>query len=101
MVYSFNTDEPTGMDLSHNIYSIDVYNEVGCYVAVAMHASGYQTLVSFKDRVRMYNIVMDKLKYYKETIVKSCKDLKFSNGCQFWAGTKEIYYTLFNTHIDR
>jgi WD40 repeat protein len=54
-------------------------------------------LVSFKDRVRMYNIVVNKLKAYQETILKSCKDLKFSHGCQYWAAASGISVIVCDT----
>ena len=46
--------------------------------------------MSFKDRIRLYNVLMNKLKYCKEAILKNCKCLKYSNGAQFWAAASAI-----------
>lgn len=49
----------------------------GVYITgMAVHYAGYQILVSFKDRVRMYFILMDKLKTVKETVLKACKNIQ-------------------------
>jgi hypothetical protein len=42
-------------------------------------------LVSFKDRVRLFNILVDRLQGYQEVILKNCKEAKFSNGGQYFA----------------
>lgn len=66
-------------------------------LAMAVHYSGYQLLVSFKDRVRMYFILMDKLKQCKETVLKACKNLKFCNNGQYWAGASSINVVIYET----
>lgn len=66
-------------------------------LAVAVHHNGFQVLVSFKDRVRLYNVLLDKLKQYKEVIQKLCKELKFCNGGQFWAGASTINVVIYDT----
>jgi WD40 repeat protein len=76
MVHSFRTDEP---------------------ISVALHSSGFQVLVSFKDRVRMYNVLMDKLRPYKETVQKMCREVRFSNGCQYWAAASTINVVVYET----
>ena len=65
--------------------------------AVAIHTNGLQVLISFKDCVRLYNILRNNLKVYKETIVRSCQDLKFSSGCQFWAAASGLSVLVFDT----
>ena len=76
LVYNFNNDEP---------------------IAVAFHNSGFQILVSFKDRIKLYNVLLDKLKQSKETILKNCKCLKFSNGSQYWAAASAVNIVIYET----
>lgn len=66
-------------------------------ISCAIHSAGFQALVSFKDRVRLYNVLMDKLKPYKETIMKNCKCLKFSHGSQYWAAASAITVSVYDT----
>lgn len=54
-------------------------------------------LVGSKDRVRLYNILQDKLKYFRETVQKSCRELRFSNGCQYWAGACAMTIVIYDT----
>eukprot|EP01032_Pedospumella_encystans_P021980 gene21980-24919_t len=66
-------------------------------ISVAFHSSGFQVLVSFKDRIKLYNVLMDKLKPSKEAILKNCKCLKFSNGSQYWAAASAINIVVYET----
>jgi hypothetical protein len=66
-------------------------------ISVAFHSSGFQVLVSFKDRIKLYNVLMDKLKQSKEAILKNCKCLKFSNGSQYWAAASAINIVVYET----
>ena len=59
--------------------------------------TGFQVLVGFKDRVRLYNILSDKFKLYRETLQKSCKELKYSNGCQYWAGASAMVLVVYDS----
>ena len=59
--------------------------------------SGFQVLVGFKDRVRLYNILIDKFKLYRETIQKSCRELRYSNGCQYWAGASAMTLVIYDS----
>jgi WD40 repeat protein len=66
-------------------------------LSVAFHSSGFQVLVSFKDRIKLYNVLSDKLKQSKEAILKNCKCLKFSNGSQYWAAASAINIVVYET----
>ena len=58
---------------------------------------GFQVLVGFKDRVRLYNILSEKFKLYRETQQKHCKELKYSNGCQYWAGASAMVLVVYDS----
>eukprot|EP01039_Chlorochromonas_danica_P002482 gene2482-2720_t len=66
-------------------------------ITVAFHPSGYQILVSFKDRIRSYHVLIDKIKPFRETIVKNAKCLKYSNGGQYWAAASAINVSVYET----
>mmetsp|Transcript_15032 Transcript_15032/g.16277 ORF Transcript_15032/g.16277 Transcript_15032/m.16277 type:complete len:1892 (-) Transcript_15032:105-5780(-) len=66
-------------------------------LACALHTSGFQVLVSFKDRIRMYNILMDKIKFHRETVLKNCKCIRYSNGSQYWAAASGINVCVYET----
>lgn len=65
--------------------------------ALAMHPSGFQLIVAFKEKLKLYNILMDKLKFFKETTAKNCRDVQFSHGGQYFAATSAINVLIFDT----
>ena len=54
-------------------------------VTVAIHPTGFQTIVGFRDRFRLYNIMLDQLALHSEVMCKKCLDVKFSNGGHLFA----------------
>jgi len=60
--------------------------------ALAFHPSGYHIVVAFSDKLKFMSInihgqsKMDKNRHYKEiSQFKNCKEIKFSNGGQYFA----------------
>jgi hypothetical protein len=47
-------------------------------ISVAIHPSGYYLAASFIDRIRMYHILHDELRQYKNVELKNCSKMKFS-----------------------
>jgi len=41
-------------------------------ISVAMHPSGYYMAASFIDKIRMYHILHDELRHYKNIEIKNC-----------------------------
>ena len=66
-------------------------------LAVAVHPDGFSCLIAFKDRVRLYNILADKLVLFRETIMKNASDVKFSHGGHMWAAASSINISVFDT----
>lgn len=66
-------------------------------LAVSVHPNGFSVLISFKDRVRLYNILTDKLNLHHEAILKNCRELKFSNGGHVWAAASSINVLVYDT----
>lgn len=69
-------------------------------LSVAIHPSGYYLAAGFKDKIRIYHILHDDLRLFRNIERKFCSKLKFSNGGQYLACVvqKNIYiyksYTL-------
>jgi WD40 repeat protein len=66
-------------------------------ISIAVHPNGLFMVVSFKDRVRGYNIAMSSLKPYKEVIQKGCKEIAFSRGGMYIACASGINLVVFET----
>jgi hypothetical protein len=58
-----------------------------------------QALVSFKDRVKLFNVLGDKLKPFKEAICKNCKEIRYSNGGHLWAAASTINVCIFDRFV--
>ena len=54
-------------------------------ISLSFHPSGFQMVVGFVDRVRMMNVFARNIKSYNEIPVKSCREIKFSNGGHLFA----------------
>ena len=65
--------------------------------AVALHHTGNTVLVAFKDKIRAYHVLVDKLKLYRDVLVKNCKDVKYSNGGKFFAAAASVNIFLYDS----
>ena len=66
--------------------------------AVALHPAGLQVAVGFKDRVRMYNILWDTLRAFKELPLKHCKEVSYSHGGHMLACAIGISITVVDAY---
>ena len=64
--------------------------------AVALHHTGNTVLVAFKDKIRVYHVLVDKLKLYRDVLVKNCKDIKYSNGGKYFAAAASVNVFLYD-----
>ncbi|OQR99885.1 WD domain-containing protein [Achlya hypogyna] len=64
---------------------------------LSLHPAGFQLVVAFKERVRIYNLIQDGLRVLRDFSMKACSVIRFSNGGhQFACGaglTVYIYRT--------
>ena len=73
-------------------------------ISVAIHPSGYYLAASFIDKIRIYHILHDELRHYKNVEIKNCQKMKFSVGGHLFLAidSKQIYvfnsYTLQTIH---
>jgi WD40 repeat protein len=62
-------------------------------LSVAFHPSGYYLAAGFVDKVRIFHILYDDLRFFKEVNIKSATVLKFSKGGHLLAiGAGKIVY---------
>lgn len=54
-------------------------------LTIAFHPSGLQIIVGFADKIRCMNICARNLNVYQELFIKSCREIKFSNGGHLFA----------------
>jgi len=54
-------------------------------LTVAIHPSGYYLAAGCKDKIRIYHILHDNFRIFKNIDVKHCYKIKFSNGGHFMA----------------
>ncbi|EGR29862.1 WD repeat protein [Ichthyophthirius multifiliis] len=60
-------------------------NEKSPLLSVAFHPSGYYLAAGFIDKFRVYHVLKDELKLFKEYPVKNATLLRFSSGGQYLA----------------
>lgn len=65
-------------------------------MALSIHHSGFQVLISFKDRVRLFNILQNKLRQFREMPIKNCKEVRFSNGGHLWAAASTLTVLVYD-----
>lgn len=65
--------------------------------SVAFHPSGYHIVVGFTDKIRMMNVFSEKkLSTFKEILIKSCREIQFSNGGHLFACTNSDIIQVYN-----
>eukprot|EP00398_MALV-I-01_sp_L67-1_P000447 gene447-864_t len=53
--------------------------------SVAFHPSGFHIIVGFSDKLRLMNVLMEDLKPFKDIPIKGCREVRFSNGGEYFA----------------
>lgn len=66
-------------------------------IDLGVHPNGFQVVVSFKEKIKLFNILLDKLKLYRETPAKSCKEVTFSEAGKYFAAASTINVLVFDT----
>ncbi|CAD8184061.1 unnamed protein product [Paramecium octaurelia] len=54
-------------------------------LAVAIHPSGFHLIVSFSDKIVLYNLFEKDLNSFKEIHIKNCQQIKFAHGGHLFA----------------
>ncbi len=63
-------------------------------LTVAMHPSGYYMAAGFMDKIRIYHILHNGIKVFRNVEIKHCSKIKFSNGGHWFVATdsRNIYF---------
>ncbi|POM62153.1 WD domain containing hypothetical protein, partial [Phytophthora palmivora] len=65
---------------------------------VAVHPSGFQLVVSFKERVRIYQLLQESLRQVKELPIKACRFVRYAHGGHLFACASGLTVTTFRTY---
>jgi len=69
--------------------------------AISLHPAGFQIAITFKERVRLYNMQQDGLRILRELSVKSCNCIKFSQGGHLFSCGAGINVSIYRTYTVR
>ncbi|ETK90168.1 hypothetical protein L915_06001 [Phytophthora nicotianae] len=67
-------------------------------LCVAFHPSGLHVAVGFTDKLRMLNVLMDDIRSCREFTIKGCREVRFSNGGQFFAAANSNVVHVYATY---
>lgn len=67
-------------------------------ISVAIHPSGYYIAASFIDKIRIYHILHDELRHYKNIEIKNCHKMKFSKGGHLFFAVDNKFINIFNPY---
>ncbi|KAK1931919.1 Cilia- and flagella-associated protein 57 [Phytophthora citrophthora] len=67
-------------------------------LCVAFHPSGLHVAVGFTDKLRMLNVLMDDIRSCREFAIKGCREVRFSNGGQFFAAANNNVVHVYATY---
>ncbi|KAE9327149.1 hypothetical protein PF001_g2071 [Phytophthora fragariae] len=65
---------------------------------VAVHPSGFQLVVAFKERVRIYQLLQESLRQVKELAIKACRFVRYAHGGHLFACASGLTVTTFRTY---
>jgi len=65
---------------------------------VSIHPSGTQIIVGLRERIRMYNIMVEELNLFRELPLKGCRQLEFCNGGHMFAACHGQMISVYQTY---
>ncbi|CAE8610875.1 unnamed protein product [Polarella glacialis] len=66
--------------------------------SVAFHPSGFHLIIGFSDKLRLMNLLMEDMRTYKDIPIKACREVRFSNGGQYFAAVNVNAIQVYNTY---
>lgn len=67
-------------------------------LTVAIHPSGYYVAAGFKDKIRIYHVLHDDLRIFRNIEGKHCSKIKFSNGGQWLACIVQKFLYIYRAY---
>eukprot|EP00937_MAST-01D_sp_MAST-1D-sp2_P001084 g1084.t1 len=65
---------------------------------IGVHPNGFQVVIGFRERLRLYNVLLDSLRPFKDMPAKNCRELRFSHGGHVFASACGISVHVYATH---
>ncbi|ETN23157.1 hypothetical protein PPTG_02819 [Phytophthora nicotianae INRA-310] len=65
---------------------------------IAVHPSGFQLVVAFKERVRIFQLLQENLRQVKELATKACRFVRYAHGGHLFACASGLTVTTFRTY---
>eukprot|EP00033_Pygsuia_biforma_P003159 GCRY01003467.1.p1 GENE.GCRY01003467.1~~GCRY01003467.1.p1 ORF type:complete len:1179 (+),score=364.32 GCRY01003467.1:161-3697(+) len=66
--------------------------------SIALHPSGLHVAVGFTDKLKLMNLLMEDIRPYREFPIRSCREVRFSNGGQYFAAANGNTVQIFSTY---
>ncbi|TYZ66450.1 hypothetical protein PybrP1_010698, partial [[Pythium] brassicae (nom. inval.)] len=67
-------------------------------LALGLHPCGFQVAVAFKERVRVFNILVESLRQVRELPVKSCRAIRYARGGHLLACAAGLTVLVFRSY---
>ena len=80
---------------SHTVDVIRYFTEAP--LSVAFHPSGLHIIAGFYDSLRLMNLLMGEIRSYKDFTIKGCREVRFSNGGQYFAAANAALIQVYAT----
>ncbi|OQR89992.1 WD domain-containing protein [Thraustotheca clavata] len=65
---------------------------------LSLHPAGFQLVVAFKERVRIYNLIQEGLRVLRDFSMKACTVIRFSHGGHQFACGAGLTVSIFRTY---
>ena len=66
--------------------------------SVAIHPSGYYLAASFIDKIRLYHILHDELRHYRNLEIKNCSKMRFNTGGNLFFVVDQKNVMIYNAY---
>ena len=66
--------------------------------SVALHPSGFHIVVGFSDKLRVFSLLMEDLRPYKDLPIKGCREVRYSHGGHYFAATNGNAIQLYKSY---
>jgi hypothetical protein len=87
-----------------NLFSLSIFSTLEIYKefqeeahTVSLHPSGLFILVGFSDKLKLFTILIDDLRPFKEFSIRGCLEVLFSNGGHLFAAVHGNVIQIYST----
>lgn len=69
--------------------------------ALALHPSGFQIVVAFKERTRVYHVLNASLRQARELALKACRFVRYAHGGHVFACAAGLTVRIYRSYTVR